>query len=265
MTNREAAAPVLARVSVSAPEKFIAPLAAVAELRTPFPHADHEMSRFPHTAPGFALAEAAAPRLATIAFLEDDATYREYLEAIVRASGRYVIAGSFHSVGGVLDGLPADGADLVLVDVRLSGRSGIAAIARLRERWPILRCIVLTGSEEGTDLFAALEAGAAGYLLKSDSDERILAGLAEAMQGGAPLSRSIARRVVGSFAAKTRAPAVTGREREIMQELARGLTYKEIGRKLGISGATVKNHLYRIYEKIGVRSRTEAVVKWLKR
>jgi DNA-binding NarL/FixJ family response regulator len=106
-------------------------------------------------------------------------------------------------------------------------------------------------------------------LLKSDSREQILAALDEVVAGGSPMSRSVARRVVGSFAKPVKhageSSAVTRREREIMDELARGFTYKEIARSLGVSAATVKNHLYRIYEKLGVRSRTEAVVKWLKR
>ncbi len=223
------------------------------------------MSRFPHTTPGFVTARAAEPELTTIALIEDDDSYREYLEIILRGSGRFAIAGAFHSAAGALRGLPARGADVAFVDVRLAGASGIAALARLRERWPRMRCVVLTSSEDSADLFAALEAGAAGYLLKSDTRAQILAGLEEALLGGAPLSRSIARRVVSSFATATRPPELTDREREIMDELARGLTYKEIGRRLGISGATVKNHLYRIYEKLGVRSRTEAVVLWLRR
>jgi DNA-binding NarL/FixJ family response regulator len=117
-------------------------------------------------------------------------------------------------------------------------------------------------------LFTALQSGAAGYLLKSAPPEEIVSGLDELLAGGAPMSRPIARRVLASFVRPATADAgenVTQREREILDQLARGLAYKEIAAALGISTATVKNHLYRIYEKLAVRSRTEAVVKWLGR
>jgi DNA-binding NarL/FixJ family response regulator len=204
--------------------------------------------------------------MTTIAFIEDNDAYRRSLETIVSASRRFTVVGSFHSTRSALTGLPKRGADIVLVDIRLSDRSGIEAVGRLRERWPQTRCVMLANSDESTDLFAALETGISGYLLKNEPHERILASLDEVVSGGAPMSPSIALKVVKSFASGSRTkPVVTRREGEIMNELARGLTCKEIGRKLGISAATVKNHLYRIYEKLGVRSRTEAVVRWLKR
>jgi DNA-binding NarL/FixJ family response regulator len=207
--------------------------------------------------------------MTTIAFIEDNAGYRHLLETIIGMSRRYRLVGAFESLRGAMAGLAPRGADIVVVDVRLADHSGIEAVTRLLARWPHTRCVMLTNSEESADLFAALEAGAAGYLLKNDSPNAILAGLDELVAGGAPMSRSIARRVVGSFArgaaVDATTPVVTPREGEIMDELTRGSTYKEIGRSLGISGATVKNHLSSIYEKLRVRSRTEAVVKWLKR
>ena len=207
--------------------------------------------------------------MTTVAIIEDREGYRRLLEAILAASRRYASAGSFATARAAMAGLAPHGADLAVVDVQMPGHSGIEAVKRLRARWPHTRCVMLTNSEEAADLFAALAAGASGYLLKSDSPEQILAGLDELAAGGAPLSRSVARRLVGSFARGAKpapgASGVTRREREILDELARGHTYKEIAHKLGISGATVKNHLYRLYEKLGVRSRTEAVVKWLKR
>jgi DNA-binding NarL/FixJ family response regulator len=207
--------------------------------------------------------------MTTVAFVEDNEAYRRFLETIVGASRRYQVVGSFESVRAAAAGLAEHPVDIVLVDIQLRGHSGITAVTRLRERWPRTRCVMLTNSEDAVDLFAALEAGASGYLLKSDSREQILAALDETVAGGAPLSRTVARRVVGSFASPAKpvpaAPTVTRREREIMDHLARGFTYKEIGRSLGISIATVKNHLSRIYDKLRVRSRTEAVVKWLKR
>jgi DNA-binding NarL/FixJ family response regulator len=203
-----------------------------------------------------------------IAFIEDDLFYRQLLTAIVMKSGRYRVVGGFGSTREALANLPADGAAVVVIDIHLIGHSGIAAISQLHERWPEMRCVMLTSSEADGDVFAALEAGAAGYLLKSDSQQQILDALDEVAAGGAPLSRSIARRVVRSFARKppsTTDRDITRRETEILDRLSAGQTYKEIATALGISAATVKNHLSRIYEKLDVRSRTEAVVKWLKR
>jgi len=206
-----------------------------------------------------------------IAFIEDDETYRVWLTAIVTSAATYEIVGAFASTDEAMRQLPDAGADLVVIDVHLRGHSGIPAIPQLHHRWPSARCVMLTGSEADADLFPALEAGAIGYLLKTDSPRQILAALDEVAAGGAALSRSIGRRVLKSFSGKA-APkgvavgaSVTRREHEILDRLAAGATYKEIGRALGISPATVKNHLSRIYAKLAVRSRTEAVVKWLKR
>jgi len=128
---------------------------------------------------------------------------------------------------------------------------------------------MLTMFDDADHLFASLQAGAAGYLLKSAAPEEILLGLDELLAGGAPMSRPIARRVLASFDRSAAASGVraelTGRERETMDHLARGLAYKEIAAVLGVSPATVKNHLYHIYEKLAVRSGTEAVAKWLGR
>ncbi len=228
-----------------------------------------KMSRTAHAQLGADVTGLADESMTTIALIEDNKAYRSLLEAIIGASRRYRIVGAFESIAAALAGLPTLGAEIAVVDIQLPDHSGIVGVSCLRERWPHLRCLMLTNSEEASDLFAALKAGASGYLLKSDSHQQILAGLDEVVAGGAPLSRSIARRVLGSFASKSdgfaESARVTQREREIMDELARGFTYKEIGRKLGISGATAKNHLYRLYKKLGVRSRTEAVVKWLSR
>ena len=206
--------------------------------------------------------------LTTVALIEDHAAYRMFIAELLRTSGRYTLAGSFETAEAAMDMLPQRPADVALVDITLPAKSGIEAVAHLRGVCPAVRCVMLTGHDDADFLFAALAAGAAGYLLKDAPGKEILAGLDELLAGGAPMSRPIARRMLESFARPatlTTPVTLTARETEIMESLAQGLTYKEIGRKLGISGATVKNHLYRTYEKLAVRSRTEAVVKWLKR
>jgi RNA polymerase sigma factor (sigma-70 family) len=202
----------------------------------------------------------------TLALIEDDHQYRTVLAALARHSGRYRVISTFETAEAAMQALPNRPTEVAIVDIGLPGRSGIEAVAHFHERCPAMRCVVLTASETTDSLFAALEAGACGYLLKTESPARILAGLDDLVAGGSPLSPQVARHVVASFRRAKPARAeqrITEREKQIMDALARGYTYKEIGKKLGISAATVKNHLYRIYEKLEVRSRTEAVVKWL--
>jgi len=212
--------------------------------------------------------------MTTIALIEDDADYRAGLERMLAASGRFQLTGAFGSAEDALEHIPRQPPAVVLSDINLPGQPGPAAVLRLRQLCPATRCVMLTIFDDAENLFAALQAGASGYLLKSTPPAEILAGLDELLAGGAPMSRPIARRVLASFAKPmSSSPAgrgpvmgdVTAREREILDHLARGLAYKEIAAQLGISPATVKNHLARIYEKLEVRSRTEAAVKWLGR
>ena len=202
----------------------------------------------------------------TVALIEDDRGYREGVQRLLASTGRYHVVHAFENGEDALRTLPSSPVEIALVDINLPGQSGPMAVAKLRERCPHTRCVMFTIFDDAEHLFASLQAGASGYLLKSSTPEEIVAGLDDLVAGGAPMSRPIARRVLAAFArpAPTGEP-LSGRETEIMQALARGLAYKEIASELGISAATVKNHLYRIYEKLQVRSRTEAVVKWLGR
>jgi NarL family two-component system response regulator LiaR len=205
----------------------------------------------------------------TVALIEDDPAYRQGIERLLAESGRFALAGSFDRAEEALRVLPARPAQVVLCDVNLPGLPGPGAVLQLRRRCPGLRCLMLTSFDEAEFLFASLQAGAAGYLLKSASPEEILAALDELLAGGAPMSRPIARRVLASFSRPAPQAAMqeelTPRECEILDHLARGLAYKEIAAALSVSTATVKNHLYNIYQKLAVRSGTEAVAKWLGR
>lgn len=211
--------------------------------------------------------------MTTIAIIEDDVVYREGLVRLLDGSQRFKVTGVYGSTEEALKELPRNPPALALVDISLPGQPGPTAVMKLRELCPETKCVMCTIFEDAENLFAALQAGAAGYLLKSAPMEDLLAGLDELLAGGAPMSRPIARRVLASFAKPaalaTRvvgSPSYEGlsdRECEIMEHLVRGLVYKEIATALGISPATVKNHLYRIYGKLAVHSRTEAVVKWL--
>ena len=206
--------------------------------------------------------------MTTVALIEDDREFRSGIERLLGASGRFTVVGSFGDAEEALRVLPRAPAQLALVDINLPGQPGPSAVLRLRERCPAMRCVMLTIFDDADHLFGALQAGAAGYLLKSEPPEMILAGLDELLAGGAPMSRPVARRVLAAFARPAQTAGfedLTAREREILDQLAQGLTYKEIAGALGVSTPTVKNHLARIYPKLAVRSRTEAVVKWLGR
>ncbi len=205
--------------------------------------------------------------MTSVALIEDDCEYRAGIERLLADSGRFAVAGSFANAEDALRALPKAPAQVALVDINLPGQPGPAAVLRLRELCPLMPCVMLTMSDDSENLFGALQAGAAGYLLKSAAPAEIITGLDELLAGGAPMSLPIARRVLAAFARPISASAtqakLTVREQEIMANLARGLADKEIAVGLGISLATVKNHLYHVYEKLSVRCRTEAVMKWL--
>ncbi len=205
--------------------------------------------------------------MTTVALIEDDREYRAGIERLLADSGRFRIAGSFADAEEALRALPKAPVQVALVDINLPGQPGPAAVLRLRELCPRTQCVMLTMYDDAENLFGALQAGASGYLLKSAAPAEIVAGLDELLAGGAPMSLPIARRVLAAFARPIAAAAVheklTAREQEIMANLARGLADKEIAAGMGISLATVKNHLYHVYEKLSVRCRTEAVMKWL--
>jgi DNA-binding NarL/FixJ family response regulator len=153
------------------------------------------------------------------------------------------------------------------MDIHLPGDSGISCTARLKSLMPELQIIVVTVYRDRDLLFQALKAGACGYLLKRSSPEELLRAIAEVRSGGAPMTGEIARMVVETFqksGIETSVPCeLSSREMEILDLVAKGLTNKEISPKLNISYDTVRAHLRRIYEKLHVRSRTEAVMKYL--
>jgi DNA-binding NarL/FixJ family response regulator len=153
------------------------------------------------------------------------------------------------------------------MDVHLPGESGITCTRRLKERSPELQVIILTVYKDDETIFQSLRAGACGYLLKGSSREEILRAIIEVRAGGAPMTGEIARRVVEVFQRPPSPPAdavnVSPRENEVLQLLSEGMSNKQIAASLGISYETVCVHLRRIYKKLHVRSRTEAVIKHL--
>ena len=153
------------------------------------------------------------------------------------------------------------------MDIHLPGLSGIACVARLRRQLPQTQVIMLTVEEDSERVFESLKAGATGYLVKHVTPEEILEAVAEVHCGGAPMSSHIARRVVRTFLEQAPAGAVaiqlTPREEEILRLLAKGQRSKEIADQLAIGVGTVNTHVRRIYEKLHVRSRAEAVARFI--
>ena len=154
------------------------------------------------------------------------------------------------------------------MDIQMPGMSGIECTAQLKQLLPAAQIIVLTVYEDTETIFKALRAGACGYLLKRSSPQDILNAIRDIHQGGAPMTSAIARKLVAAFQDSTPSAdpgtALTPREREILELLARGLSNKEIGASVNLSPFTVKNHLARIFEKLHVRCRTEAVMAYLR-
>jgi len=154
--------------------------------------------------------------------------------------------------------------DVVLMDLQMPGLDGPGAIATLREQAPEVRVLVLTTYGTDADITRAVDAGATGYLLKDAPREQLFSAIRSAARGESVLSPSVATRVLG----RMRAPAeeaLSPRELEILQAVARGLSNKDIGRQLYVSEATVKTHLLRVFSKLGVDDRTAAVTVALER
>jgi len=158
--------------------------------------------------------------------------------------------------------------DVTLMDLRMPAMNGVQAITEIRKEFPRSRFIVLTTYDGDEDIYSALRAGAQGYLLKKMLPGELVPAVEQVHAGGAPMSMQIARKVVDYFHQIRRSAdemqMLTAREQEILTLLAKGNLYKEIGERLGISFSTVRAHLRHIYEKLHVRSRTEATAKFLR-
>lgn len=204
----------------------------------------------------------------TLALVEDDPSLRETLSAIIGSSPRWSLVSAFSTAEEALEVLPSDPPDIVLMDIQLPGMSGIACVARLRDFCPEIQILMVTVYDNNDRIFEALAAGAAGYLLKRDAPEMLLSSLEDLHAGGSPMSSAIARKVVQHFQStpdpKLLDYALTPREFQILEELVKGSLYKEIAAELEIGVETVRTHLRNIYAKLHVRTRTEAVVKYLR-
>jgi DNA-binding NarL/FixJ family response regulator len=198
-----------------------------------------------------------------VAVVDDDADIRESLALLIGDSPGFRGAGTYADVESALEGLAQDTPDVVLMDVGLPGLSGIEGTAEIRRRWPDVDVVMLTVHADEDLVFRALAAGATGYLLKESSTERILDAVRDVRRGGAPMSRSIARRVVASFR-RAEASPLSARETEVLAHLCEGRSYRHAAKALFVSEETVHFHIKNIYRKLEVHSKSEAVARALR-
>lgn len=201
-----------------------------------------------------------------VAIVEDQRKFRDATAAIIDGTEGFRCTGSFRSMEEALDKLRNELPDVVLVDIGLPGMSGIEGIQQLKERYPQLILLIYSVYDDDERIFDALCAGASGYLLKKTPPARLLESLKEAAAGGAPLTPEVASRVVRLFR-EYRPPdrnyELTPHELRILKLLMDGHNYKTAADELGVTTHTISFHLQRIYEKLHVHSKTEAVAKAL--
>ncbi len=201
-----------------------------------------------------------------VSIVEDDGTARGMLANWVRRASGYRVVSVHGSGEDALAALPTEKPEVVLMDINLPGMTGIECVRRLKPQLPGMQFVMLTVYEDTDHIFNALVAGASGYLLKRMPREELLAALKDVHAGGSPMSSNIARKVVQSFqrigTQISNEEDLSPREREVLALLARGYLYKEIAESLQISVPTVNTYIRRIYEKLHVRSRSQAVAKY---
>ncbi|KAA2243030.1 response regulator transcription factor [Chitinophaga agrisoli] len=206
----------------------------------------------------------------SVAIVEDNHDIRTAMELLINGSEGYACIGTFNNAETALEQIPHLLPNVALMDFNLpGGMNGIECIARLKAEFPDMQFMMLTVYEDDDKIFQALEAGASGYILKKTSPGELLEAIRDLHEGGSPMSSQIARRVVAYFQKQAKPnpalEALTSREKEILDQLSKGFLYKEIASNLYISIETVRRHVHNIYEKLHVRSRTDAVNKYYNR
>ena len=202
-----------------------------------------------------------------VAVVEDDEWVRENLARELNHSAGFSCLGAFRSAEAAIEGVPALKPDVVLMDINLPGMDGVQCVRRLKELCPEVQFLMLTVYEESDKIFNSLLAGARGYLLKRTTTPELLEAIRQVREGGAPLTDHIARKVVHYFnqlgAKSSSLEALSARERQVLEKLAQGASYKEVADQLALSVDTVRMNVRHIYGKLHVHSRGEAVAKYL--
>jgi len=205
----------------------------------------------------------------TVSIVEDSDKLRETLVRVLNRADGFSCVSQYANAEDALKDLPQIKPDVVLMDINLPGMNGVECVRQLKKIAPEIQVMMLTVYEDTENIFDALAAGASGYMLKRTAGKELLEAIQEVKRGGSPMTTHIARKVVQSFqrsaAAEAQTESLSEREQQVLDLLSQGLIYKEIAEKLGISYETVHTYIRRIYEKLQVRTRTEAVAKFLRR
>jgi DNA-binding NarL/FixJ family response regulator len=206
-----------------------------------------------------------------VAIIEDNTTIREGLAALINGTSGYSCVGLFMDCESFLSKLPSLSVDVILMDIRLPGMSGIDGIVHAKKIKPGLNILMLTVYEDSQSVFKALCAGACGYLVKKTPPSRLLEAIKDAFEGGAPMSSLIARQVITLFHQNRELyksdsdSELSVREKEVLTSLSDGNNYQEIANRLFISVDTVRHHIRNIYRKLHVHSQSEAVAKAIRK
>jgi DNA-binding NarL/FixJ family response regulator len=208
------------------------------------------------------------PNLIPVSIVDDEPELRESIVRYLRVTNQFRCISEYRSAEEALCKLPADQPQVVLMDIKMEGMNGIECAKQLKELMPDVQIIMLTVFEDADLIFDALRAGATGYLLKSQPPNKLIEAIQEAVDGGSPMSAPIARKVVKfiqqGFAGRDESQhmLLPERQRQVLELLAAGESYKMIADSMGVSIHTVRGYLRRIYEKLQVHSRGEAVAKY---
>ena len=205
----------------------------------------------------------------SVSIVEDSDQLRGTLARVLSRAAGFSCVSQYANAEDAVKDLPQVKPDVVLMDINLPGMNGVECVRQLKKLLPGVQVMMLTVYEDTDNIFNALAAGASGYMLKRTPTAELLQAIQDVLKGGSPMTMHIARKVVQSFQ-KSRAPSATTenlseREQQVLDLLSQGLIYKEIADKIGVSYETVHTYVRRIYEKLQVRTRTEAVAKFLQR
>lgn len=202
-----------------------------------------------------------------LVIVEDDPLLLENLTLLLSGEGGITVAGSYRSAEDALKLLDTAKPEVMLTDIGLPGMSGVELIKKAKEAMPGLEIMAHTVFEDRDKVFSAIKAGASGYLLKGSSPREIIESIHSLYKGGAPMSPKIARKIIHEFQDEATSDLflLTPRETEIVKRVEEGLTYKDIGERLGISTHTVHTHIKKIYEKLQAKDRNDAIIKARKR
>ncbi len=204
-------------------------------------------------------------KIISVCVIEDIGEIRISLKNLIDNSEEFLCFGIYENAEEAFNDLSEQKPDVYIVDINLPGMSGIEFIRKIKNKCPGTQFMMFTIYEDSDSVFEALTAGANGYLLKNTPQNKILAHIKELYEGGSPMSMQIARKVVTAFQKSEQGQNIenlSSREKEVLQLLSKGFLYKEIGEKLNISTGTVRQHIHKIYEKLHVQNRTEAVNKF---